>query len=295
MKSAIACPVGTSLIKNFVLSSESRNIVDKYRSAGIDSWHSLPPMHEFNRYPDGYLCRLLNGGDVFESLKSFATRLGERSCLELAGIEAIRKFFDVDPHSARVVLYPYRACNSMLCAQVLAKVLREMGYDVEVSSIRPRRGEDLAWFLADLVDKIVRRIASEKNSGKRVFVNIAPLPRAVASFLAIASYLAEANAVVDLDDETSSIVVVPSPLAEVDRDRMGFVARMFVDRECVEYGDIFVSTIGMENLVDYFDRGIIERVGRKVCVSPWAKKVIDVYGVAREGYGAYEYEDYSLL
>ncbi len=295
MRSVIVCPVGTSLLKNLVSSSEGSKLVEKYRGMGIESWH-LPSISEsLNKHPDGYICRFLDGSDVFEALKSFALSKRESSCPELAGIEAVRKIFGVSPGGTKVLLYPTRLCNSMLCAQVLARVLRTMGFDLEIIPIRPRRaGEDHAWVFADILDKIVKRIASEKRKGKRVFVNTAPLPRALANFLSISSYLAEANAVVDLD-EFSNPIVVPAPLAEVDKDRMSFVARVFMDRECLEYGDIFVSTIGFENLADYFDRGIIERVQRRVCISPWARKAIDAYSIPRRDEYLLDYGDDSAF
>jgi len=277
--SIIVSLVGTSLLQNFVRCDEFRDVVERCRDRGLDRWFKLPIDDPLNRYPDGYICSVTRGHELFEALKRFASSYGASACAEINGIEAIRDAFSLTPSQTSIVLLPTETCNSMLCARVVAEVLKDVhGFrGVELVPLKSVRSVDeFEELVTDVLDKVVRRVLSARRKGARVFVNAAPGFKAETTFLVIASILARANAVMYIHESFRQGVVLPIPPIKLDLSTIERIAKIFERTDCVDKGQL-LQILSEEELVEYIDRGILTQKHEKVCIRKWVRELIKTY------------------
>ena len=276
----VLCPVGTSLLSNFARCSEFRDVVKRY---GVTDWHRLSLDDPRNRFPDGEVCSVTRGHEVFECLKSFVGKYDVKSCAELSGLNAICELYRFGLRDARVVLLPTQSCNSLLCARVLKDYLEPRVRGVEVVVLRSARSvDDFENFVLEVLDKVVRRVVSEKKRGCRVFINATPGFKAEVSFMVLASILAGVDGVVYIHEAFSRGVSLPIPLLKLDMDSVEMLLKVFGDLECVDYG-YALQQLDEYRIVEYIDRGIAYRKGPELCLRSWVRKLVEVYGGACNG------------
>jgi len=283
VSSVILSPVGTSLLSNFINAGESdrcdycREIIEKYRDRDPRSWPRLSVEDERNRFPGGFLCSFVEGTDLFDSLMRFVEDVGPRACAELSGIEVITQLYGLVRSETTIVLLPTQTCNSDLCARVLEKALRGVFRGVEVVRLRSvGRVEDFEEFAIEVLDKVVKRVLSERRRGRRVFINAAPGFKAEVSFLVLASILAGATGVVYIHEAFREGIALPLPPIKLDRGRLEPLLRVLGDRECIDYG-YALEQLGEEQVAELRDRGVVTTKSRgELCVRKWVRKLLEL-------------------
>ncbi|NPA97224.1 MAG: putative CRISPR-associated protein [Crenarchaeota archaeon] len=279
-RNVVVSPVGTSLLGNFVGAARSGRcgycleVVERFEGLGIDGWARLGLDDERNRYPDGLLCGFVEGSDVVEALARFVEEWGARSCAEVSGIEAIRSMYSINPSETLVVLLPTKTCNSLLCSRAIERFLRARYVGVETVPLRYVGSEDdFDEFALEVLDKVVKRVKSERARGRRVFVNAAPGFKAEVSFLVLASILAGANAVVYIHEAFRVGVSLPIPPIAIDRNYLSRIAKAFSDRQCIDLG-IAMQILSEEEIVEAIDRGILRKKHGEICIRNWIKYLL---------------------
>ena len=270
----VLCPVGTSLLANFARCGEFRGVVERY---GVGDWHRLSLDDPRNRFPDGEVCSVTRGHEVFEALKRFVDGYGARSCAELSGMNAICELYGFGLGSARIVLLPTQSCNSLLCARVLKEYLEPRTRGVEIVALRSARSvDDFENFVLEVLDKVVKRVVEERKRGCRVFINATPGFKAEVSFMVLASILAGADGVVYIHEAFSQGVALPVPPLKLDLGRVERILKIFDDRRCVDYG-YATQNLGELEIVEYIDRGVVYRKGTELCLRSWVRKLVEIY------------------
>jgi putative CRISPR-associated protein (TIGR02619 family) len=265
------CPVGTSLLQNFVRDLRFRGVVERFRGFRVEEWFRLSPDDPLNVVPDGYVCSVVRGHELFSALLDFLRSSSREACAEVNGIYGIRDLFGHSPRDVEVLLYHTRTCNSRLCSMVLEDFLRGEGYLVESVEVRALRSvDDFELGLVEVLDKVVRFVVRRRSEGVKVYVNATPGFKAEVTFLVIASILAGANAVVYIHDSFRSPVLLPIPPLSLNTKLVNDVLELFKYSQCL--GTYYVrERLGDELLTNMVDSGVLKVVEDKVCVREWVK------------------------
>jgi putative CRISPR-associated protein (TIGR02619 family) len=265
------CPVGTSLLQNFVRDLRFRGVVERFRGFRVEEWFRLSPDDPLNVVPDGYVCSVVRGHELFSALLDFLRSSSREACAEVNGIYGIRDLFGHSPKDVEVLLYHTRTCNSRLCSMVLEDFLRGEGYLVESVEVRALRSvDDFELGLVEVLDKVVRFVVRRRSEGVKVYVNATPGFKAEVTFLVIASILAGVNAVVYIHESFRSPVLLPIPPLSLNTKLVNDVLELFKYSQCLSTYYVR-ERLGDELLTNMVDSGVLKVVEDKVCVREWVR------------------------
>jgi len=265
------CPVGTSLLQNFVRDLRWGDVVKRFEGFRIRDWFRLSPDDFLNIVPDGYICSVVRGHELFNVLLDFLRFNPREACAEVNGVYGIRDLFGHNLRDVEVILYHTRTCNSRLCSSVLEDFLRSEGYLVESIEIRALRSvDDFELGLIEVLDKVVRLVVKKRSEGIKVYVNATPGFKSEVTFLVIASILAGANAVVYVHESFRSPVLLPVPPLTLNTKVVSDVLELFKDMSCLD--TYYVNEgLGSELVTNMLDLGVLRLEEGRVCIREWVK------------------------
>lgn len=265
------CPVGTSLLQNFVRDLRWGDVVKRFEGFRIRDWFRLSPDDFLNIVPDGYICSVVRGHELFNVLLDFLRFNPREACAEVNGVYGIRDLFGHNPRDVEVILYHTRTCNSRLCSSVLEDFLRSEGYLVESIEIRALRSvDDFELGLIEVLDKVVRLVVKKRSEGIKVYVNATPGFKSEVTFLVIASILAGANAVVYVHESFRSPVLLPVPPLTLNTKVVSDVLELFKYTSCLD--TYYVNEgLGSELVTNMLDLGVLRLEEGRVCIREWVK------------------------
>jgi len=274
-RSVVVSAVGTSLLGNAVRQGVLNRFADLFRGFGVDLARidRLRPFEEANTPPSGAVCRVLGEGDVRRALIEFADGGYPRSSAELTGVEAVSRLFYLRPGETLVLLYSTETCNALACADIVAQVLKSRGFSVQVEKI-PARGSDEEGFyemLADLLDRVVSRIAEYRSRGASVYVSAVPGFKAEVSFLVLSSLLAGANAAVYIHEAFEAPVILPRPPITLDEEKLRRVLNVFSGSDEVEKSWILGTALSEGELRELIEGALVEDRGQRIALRRWVK------------------------
>lgn len=265
------CPVGTSLLQNFVRDPRWGSVVERFKEFRVESWFRLSPDDPLNIVPDGYICSVVRGHELFNALLNYLRSNPKEACAEVNGIYGIRDLFGHSPRDVEVLLYHSRTCNSRLCGSVLEDFLRGEGYLVESIEVRALRSvDDFELGLIEVLDKIVRLVVRKKSEGLKVYVNATPGFKSEVTFLVIASILAGADGVVYIHESFRSPVLLPIPPLTLNTKVVSDVLELFKDISCLDTYYVN-SRLGSELVTNMLDLGVLRLEEGRVCIREWVK------------------------
>lgn len=256
-------PVGTSLLGNFQRSFP--NIVKDWGFEGWDRWSPEDPRQDA-------LCARFS--EVSKKLIDFIREKGASACAELAPLERALQVFGHGASETMVILYSTQTCNSRLAREAVAEHLRSRGFHVQEAEVRGISSiDDFEEGLVDILDKVVRLIASWKRRGAGVFINATPGFKAEASFLVIASLLAEADAAYYMHESFRELVILPAIPLEIKRQYLETAKKLLEPRSVSEAEDIAGSP---ERLRELELRGLVARTPTGYTARKWLRKLLEI-------------------
>ena len=119
-------PVGTSLLQN--LARARRDLVERYSGKRFGEWYRLPLDDPMNAVPDGYVCQVVKGHEIYDTALELAIQKPKESSAELNGLLGIASLFNHSLRDVEVLLYHTRSCTSRLCSMVVADALKKLGF-----------------------------------------------------------------------------------------------------------------------------------------------------------------------
>ncbi|MEM2206581.1 MAG: putative CRISPR-associated protein [Sulfolobales archaeon] len=278
------CPVGTSLLQNFIMNKNPKysDLLKKYGTYKVAEWYKLPLDDPLNMVPDGYVCNVVKGHEIFKAIYEFLLDKPREASAEINGIMAIRDCYGHKPTDVEVLLYNTRTCNSRLCSYLIRDYLTNLGYRVETIEIAGMRSvDDLDEGLVEVLDKVVRLIVRKKSEGIKVYVNATPGFKPEAAFFTIASILAGADAIIYIHDAFKQPVLLPVPPITVDTQVINIIDREFEMVKCVDSYYLRKSLGSEELLTRLIDMGVLKASEGKVCLRNWVKMLLDIVRTSR--------------
>ncbi len=272
-------PVGTSLLQNFARSPRYRGIVERYRDRGIEEWYRLSLDDPRNRPPDGYVCQVVRGHELYEAMTSFAREDPRRASAELAGLLGIAELFGHSHGDAEVLLFYTNSCNSILCSDIVAETLKSMGFaSVQRIGIRAARSvDDFEEGLIEVLDRVVKIMVNRKRAGYRVYVNATPGFKAETTFFVIASLLAGADAVIYMHESFRTPIILPAPPITLDRAEIEKLTKAFGNQVELPLSTLYTLGITEDQIVYYRDRGVLEIRHGIAKLRTWIRKLLEIY------------------
>ena len=256
-------PVGTSLLGNFQRSFP--NVVKDWGFENWDRWSPEDPRQDT-------LCSRFS--EVSEKLIDFIKDRGASACAELAPLERALEVFGHGASETMVILYSTQTCNSRLAREAIATYLRGRGLHVQEAEVRGISSvDDFEEGLVDILDKVVRLIASWKRRGAGVFINATPGFKAEASFLVIASLLAEADAAYYMHESFRELVILPAIPLEIRRQYLETAKKFLKTKTPSEAEDIAGSP---ERLRELELRGLVARTPTGYTARKWFRKLLEI-------------------
>ncbi len=270
-------PVGTSILQRFVQSSQYRHIVEKYSDKRIREWFRLSIDDPLNTYPDGYICQVVKGHEVYEALREFVRDRPREASAELNGILSTRDLFMHSPSDIEVMLYSTNTCNAMLCMNVVADVLKDLGFkEVQTVKIKAiRSADDFDEGLVEVLDKVVKRVIERKKMGYRVYVSATPGFKAETTFFVLASLLVGVDAITYIHEAFREAVIIPSIPLSIDTKRIKELTEIFKGY-CTPKHTLYNLGFTDEKIVELKDRGIVFEKEGSVCIRKWISELIRV-------------------
>ena len=274
-------PVGTSLLQN--LARRRRDLVEKYSSYRLGDWSRLPLDDPMNKVPDGYVCQVVRGHEVYEALLSMALEDPRGSSAELNGLLGIASLYNHSRSDAEVLLYKTRSCTSRLCSSVVAEALRRLGFaavqEVEVRAMASP--DEFEEGLVEILDKVVRAVASARGRGLRVCVNATPGFKAETTFFVIASLLAGADAVLYIHDSFREPVILPTIPIAPRTEEVEKLMKVFGGGDVAPLHALYQEGLSEEELRRYRDMGLIEVREGAARIRTWVRKMLELLAEAR--------------
>ena len=271
-------PVGTSLLQN--LARRRRDLVEKYSSYRLGDWSRLPLDDPMNRVPDGYVCQVVRGHEVYEALLSMALEDPRGSSAELNGLLGIASLYNHSRSDAEVLLYRTRSCTSRLCSSVVAEALRRLGFaavqEVEVRAMASP--DEFEEGLVEILDKVVRAVASARGRGLRVYVNATPGFKAETTFFVLASLLVGADSVVYIHESFRAPVILPAPPIRVDAQRISPLLKAMGGGFKAPLHALYQAGLSEEDVSRLRDMGLLELRGGAARLRRWAAKLLELLG-----------------
>lgn len=271
-------PVGTSLLQN--LARRRRDLVEKYRGYRLGDWSRLPLDDPMNRVPDGYVCQVVRGHEVYEALLSMALEDPRGSSAELNGLLGIASLYNHSRSDAEVLLYRTRSCTSRLCSSVVAEALRRLGFtavqEVEVRAMASP--DEFEEGLVEILDKVVRAVASARGRGLRVYVNATPGFKAETTFFVLASLLVGADSVVYIHESFRAPVILPAPPIRVDAQRISLLLKAMGGGFEAPLHALYQAGLSDEDISRLRDMGLLELRGGSARLRRWAAKLLELLG-----------------
>jgi len=271
VKYTYICPVGTSLLQNFINNPKWKDFITEFKDLRIEVWPKLSPDDPLNAVPNGYICSIVKGHELFDALLEFLRLSPRDACAEANGIYGIRDCYGHSPKDVEIFLYNTRTCNSRLCSSVIEEFLRSEGYLVQRIEIAALRSvDDFELGLIDVLDKVVRLVRKRRSEGIRVYINATPGFKSEVTFLVIASILAGANAVVYIHESFKTPINLPIPPLAVNTELLSGVLKLFKDVACID--TYYVRRVlGDELVSNMLDLGVLKLKEDKVCIREWIK------------------------
>jgi putative CRISPR-associated protein (TIGR02619 family) len=269
----IVSAVGTSLLRNFVVSSRFRDVIEKF---SMHDWDRASVDDPRNAYPDGQICKAFRDEELFEKLKLFALENPVRALAEVNGVEAVLTESPLPRGAIDIILFTTQTCNSMLCAYIAKEVLKSMGYNtIEIVEVKALRNTDeFDEGLLELLDKVVERIESYMMRGYRVVISATPGFKAETAFLTVVAMLLGAPSIY-IHESFKAPVTLPALPIKVDIENLSDVLKLFKESECVDKG-VAVNALG-ERLEHYlFIQILKEKPGGEVCLRTWLSKLLKI-------------------
>ncbi|MEM4519859.1 MAG: putative CRISPR-associated protein [Sulfolobales archaeon] len=273
------CPVGTSLLQNFIMNKNPKcsDLLKKYGTYKVAEWYKLPLDDPLNMVPDGYVCNVVKGHEIYNAIYEFLLDKPREASAEINGIMAIRDCYGHKPTDVEVLLYNTRTCNSRLCSYLIRDYLINSGYMVETIEIAGMKSvDDLDKGLVEVLDKVVRLIVRKKSEGVKVYVNATPGFKSEITFFTIASILAGANAVIYIHEAFKQPIVLPIPPLTIDTQVIKIIDKEFEMVECVDSYYLRKSLGSEELLTKLNDMGVLKISEGRVCLRNWVKILLDV-------------------
>ena len=270
--------VGTSLLQNFVRFEKYRSIVEKYRSKGIDYWYRLSLDDERNRVPDGYICQIVRGHELYNALLEYALENLREASAELNGLLGIADLYSYRYSDIDVLLYNTKSCTSRLCTSIIRDVLEKLGFhsiqSIEIKGIRSI--DEFEYGLIEILDKVVKIIANKKRENYRVFINATPGFKAETTFFVLASILVNADSIIYIHESFRTPVILPIPPITIDRDKIDRILKIFKDSNEIDLGILYSIGLNEKDIVELRDRGIIEIANGKAILRKWIRKLLEL-------------------
>ena len=272
-------PVGTSILSNFVRDPRFKSVVEKYKDKRVFDWYRLPPGDSLNTVPDGYICSVVSGHELYEAIKKFVFSDPQRASAEINGVVSTANLFGHNLKDVEVLLYTTRTCTSRLCASIASETLKSV-YNVksvQVVEVKAFRSPDeFDEGLMEILDKVVRAVVNYRKRGYRVYVSATPGYKAETAFVALASILAGASAVTYIHESFGTAVTLPTPPITLDKQRLEEVTKIFREAECIDKGELISRGLDENRVRDYIELGILKVKGGKVCLRTWTKKILEI-------------------
>ncbi len=269
-------PVGTSLLRNFVLFS-NKGIIDKYSNYKPEKWFYLAPEDPINTVPSGFLCNPPD--DLLGSLREFVETDPRRASAEINGIEGIRELFYHEPEKVEVLLISTNTCNSLLCARIVAEHLRKKGFKVSHISLTTIKSiDEFEQGIIEILDKVVSRVREHRKRGGYVYINATPGYKPETTFLVIASILAGADSIVYIHEAFHRPISLPVPPISLNTGIAEEISRLYSEEKCLDT-HVVNMYLGEKAVRHYMDMGILglSSDGLQVCVKEWFWRLLKEY------------------
>lgn len=266
-------PVGTGILENFSRWGGASGLVEKY---GIDEWGRLGLDDPRNLHPDGQICSVVRGHEVYEALLSYVLRDPRRASPEINGVQAIRSLYRHRARDVMVMLYTTNTCNAMLCGRLVEEALRGQGFSVQRVVVRGIGGLDqFEEGLVDILDKVVSKVVEWRRRGLRVYINATPGFKAETTFLVISALLAGADGIVYIHQAFKEPVQLPAPPIMLDTGIIKPLLEYMGEAYRVP-AHLLHAELGVEEAKRLEDMGILQLKGGAYTLRPWVKKLVEI-------------------
>ncbi len=270
-------PVGTSILRNYVLDKANQGIIEKYSDMRPREWFRLSPDDPLNTVPSGFLCN--PPVDLEESLRGFLRRDPRRASAEINGLLAIRDLYGHGYSDIDVLLIATKTCNSMLAARLIEEILRGLGMETWTVTVEAMRSvEEFEEGVVELLDRVVPAIRERHAAGGNVYISATPGFKPETTFLVIASLLAGADSIVYIHEAFREPVALPAPPIRLD-DSVRELLGVYGGDECVEIS-VLNESLGSQVVSSLLDKGLLRRGSDPtlLCLRRWVRRLADLLG-----------------